>query len=200
MADHAVAHGQHPRARPADHLAPEPMVDLVAHPEPPAPGGVRADPEHLAQPVRLGGDRGPLVLPADRRGQGRRRGLGLAGDDPGEPGQLRPGRPGPVRPLRRPGASARRRARRGRRGSASRGRRGARPGGSGSVEAGSTARGRGSSTGRRDFEPFAGQGRPEPGAGQERERPAALGDVGVEPGPGLGGRSLGSTSPTTIRS
>ena len=46
------------RSRPAHDLAPEPVVVGVADPVPPAPGAVGADPEDLAQPVGLGGDRG----------------------------------------------------------------------------------------------------------------------------------------------
>ena len=90
--DERVARGQLPRGGPAHHLAPEPVVVGVADPVPPAPGAVGADPEDLAQPVRLRGDHGGRVV-AGRRGQHGRPGLCPARDDPGEPGQARPDRP-----------------------------------------------------------------------------------------------------------
>src|SRR5262245_14643796 len=55
-ADEAIAAGRWRDGGPADDLAPEPMVVGVADAEPPPPGAVGADPEHLAQSVGLRDD------------------------------------------------------------------------------------------------------------------------------------------------
>ena len=70
----------------------------IADAEPPAPGGVGADPQDLAQPVRLGRDDGPRATGVGALDRGQRGGtrLGPAGQGPRQPGQARPDGPAQI--------------------------------------------------------------------------------------------------------
>ncbi len=162
------------------------MVVGVADAVPPSPGAVGADPEHLAQPVRLRGDDGGRLVVAGRGQDGRPR-LGPAGQDPRQPRQAGPDRPAPrgigAELEHRPGVGLR----------DGRGRRRDRhAGGQARVRAGRSRMDRprracGSSTGSslRDASP-ATTAPTTAGPGDDHERPAPLGHEGVEPGPDLG--------------
>ena len=170
------------------------MVIGVAHPLPPAPGVAGADPEDLAEPVRLRGDDGGRVgvcfgIGIDKvsgRGQDGRPGLGLAREDPGEPGEARPdpeallGLGGELE--HRPGARVR---------TGGAGRQHRRAGGQAGMRRVDRVGSDGDGLRVEHRQQLAGrrarrQRRPVPRPCAEDERPAALGDVGFEPGPGLG--------------
>ena len=92
--DEPVAAARHARRRPADDLAPEAVVVGVADPEPPSPGAVGADPEHLAQRRRAGPPRpSPPPRPTPATSSGRRPRLRPAGEGPGQRRETLPGRP-----------------------------------------------------------------------------------------------------------
>ncbi len=172
-ADELVAGAELARGRPADDLAPEPVVDRVARAIPPAPGAVGADPEHLAQSVGHRGDHGRVVIPARRRRAPWR---------PAWPGRrgTRGGGEGPTRPSgwprrrRRAGASARPRLPRETKAPARSTAPGGRLGCAGSSD-GSGSRRRRSVTGEQGpgRVRLARLGGPAPGPGDDHQRPPA---------------------------